>query len=132
MGALRVVVLESDSGQWAALVAGLRRLGVEQVWPVRDGAAAIRDRTLGSADLVLCSLNMGDQGCLDFLRKLAMIPVAPAVAIHGPAEDLALAENLCQRLGLRYLGHLTYPLQEERLQRIVQHLRAFHSPSRQA
>jgi CheY-like chemotaxis protein len=132
MGALRVVVLESDGGQWTALVAGLRQLGVEQVWPVRDGAAAIRDLSLSSADLVLCSLNMGDQGCLDLLRKLAMVPAAPAVAIHGPAEDLIHAENLCQRLGLRYLGHLSYPLQEERLQRMVQHLRAFHAPSRQA
>jgi CheY-like chemotaxis protein len=125
VNALRVVVVDRDGWHRAALMSRLRQLGVEQVEPAGDAAAVSDGGSAGPPDLVLCALNIGETECPDFLRKLAALPPAPAVAIHGPADDLTKTENLCQRLGLRYLGHLSHPLQADRLERMLLRLREF-------
>jgi hypothetical protein len=125
--ALHVAVLDWDSRRRAALVARLHGLGVEHIQSVCEGAEAGRARIQSPLDLVMCLGSAGESGCLSFLRDLAVLPAAPAIAIHGPAGDLTETEAQCQRLGLRYLGHLSDPLQGERLERMVNCLRAYQA-----
>jgi hypothetical protein len=120
---LRVLVVESYGYEVAGLTGHLRELGVEHVHVVPEREAPVMERLPGLADVVFCGLDGGGNGATQILHRIADQPQPVAVVIYGPLEDPAHAENVCRRLGLRYLGHLPQPMQHERLQRLVRHVR---------
>lgn len=123
MESLRVLVLNGADHPTAALVARLRKLGVPFIEVISASEGSESYGPLPPADLLLCESNLGDRRFVEILRRSAASPHPPAVVVHGVLADLAAAESLCQRLGLRYLGQFTDPIPEERLRRTVRTLR---------
>lgn len=120
-----MLVVERDGHQADGLTGRLRELGVEHVQAVPGVGAPLSESLPGPPDLVFCRLDAGEGRGVEILHQIAGQTPPAAVAIYGPLADPAHAEDVCRRLGLRYLGHLPPPIQQERLRRLVRHLRAF-------
>ncbi|HJV24186.1 MAG TPA: hypothetical protein VJ673_00810 [Aromatoleum sp.] len=123
MHELRVLVLECDGYEVTGLTGHLRELGVEHVQVVEGREAPMMERLPERADVVFCGLDGGGSRTAHILHRIADQAQPAAVVIYGPLEDPAHAENVCRRLGLRYLGHLPEPMQPERLRRLVRQVR---------
>ncbi|MFH1871083.1 MAG: hypothetical protein ABIK82_17305 [Pseudomonadota bacterium] len=128
MKPLRVVVLERDSQRRQELVAVLRTHSVEQVEEAADYDETLQKCSAMPTDLVLLDPPDGLEQCTDLLNLLASLRQVPAVAFYGPLSDVSLLEAVCQRTGLRYLGHFAQSLGTERLRRMLTVLRESDLP----
>jgi DNA-binding NtrC family response regulator len=121
MSPLRIWVLEDDEARRQAIGHWLRQ--VEAVAVI--DCAHWREVLAAEADLLLCGTAAGEQTTVDGLRQLAKRWPNTAVALVGKVPNLRELELLCQRLGLRYLGHFPQPGDDPRLAATV--LQARHS-----
>ncbi len=102
----------------------LRAIGFKSVDLADDGAAGLQQLRArnGGVDLVMCDLNMPNMDGVSVIRELGQIDFNGALIIAS-SEDLSLISSvrtMAQLVGVRVLGALKKPLDENALTAMLQ------------
>lgn len=101
----------------------LAALGYKNTYEAADGAAALQqlDR-LNNLDIVICDIRMSQMDGVEFLRRLAMHRLRPAVLICSAVEDTLRRSVLflASQLGLPVLGDIGKPIPAPFLGKLLQ------------
>ncbi len=104
--------------------------GIADIWQLCAVSEAVRmlDEDPGSADLIVCDLDLPDGGAIDLICYISESWVSlPVANISAGGQKLRPgADQLCGRLGLNFIGAYPKPLTESALRSMM--LRATGRP----
>lgn len=120
--------------QWVSAVLG--SLGVERIAEASNGRSALHAVTEPGAafDLIICDLRMPDTDGVETIRTMARMGVRSAVAILSVEQERVIesAGLLATLGGLDLVGAMGKPLTLEKLEPVLQRVRARLAPAPQA
>jgi CheY-like chemotaxis protein len=127
MTPLRIVVLEGNDTRRHTLLSKLATNANDVVF----GSADIEDSfglcVSSPTDVLMCNISDDEMACTSLLRRIVQLPDIPAVSFHGCPDEIGIVEKSCLHLGLRYLGYLPHPIDEIRLARMLDLVRAYRN-----
>jgi EAL domain-containing protein (putative c-di-GMP-specific phosphodiesterase class I)/AmiR/NasT family two-component response regulator len=120
---LHVMVVEDHDFQRRVAVQLLRRLGVTELREAANGLEALRTlgEMPGKPDVVISDLDMPGMDGIEFIRNVAKLHLAHAVAVTSSLDAAMLntVETMARAYGLQVLGTIEKPLTERRLTQIL-------------
>lgn len=132
LSSMHVLVIEDNEFQRAALVAGLRSLGVEHVSTAGDGhaALALMKQHRQGYDLAVCDLQMEGMDGVEFMRHSAKLDLGGVILLSGMDSDLLTsAEIIAVAYGVPLVGRLCKPVNLSALKHLLLH--CLRKPPRQ-
>ncbi len=133
-GDVRVMIVDDEPTQHAVLAAMCETLGLPAPMMCQSGEAALAS-IVGDqpqVDCIVCDLDMPGMDGVEFVRRLADLPAAPALMILSghPKALLDSVERLGADYGLRMLNSVRKPLTLSSLESAIEVLAAPFTPAR--
>jgi EAL domain-containing protein (putative c-di-GMP-specific phosphodiesterase class I) len=110
-GELSFLVVDDDEFQRWMSEQLLQQLGVGAVHAAVDGRSALELIARDTVHVVISDLDMPGMDGLEFLRRLAAVPNAPAVIVASAHRDTTISaiESMAEVHGVRLLGSFAKP-----------------------
>jgi EAL domain-containing protein (putative c-di-GMP-specific phosphodiesterase class I) len=121
-----VLVVDDDELMLELAVAALDELGFSRIVAANSGEEGLRLLDRGSADIVLCDLNMPEMDGVEFLRHLAARRYEGSIVLMSGEDKriLRTAESLAKAHGLSVLGAVEKPISAQVLRLLRSHVQA--------
>jgi EAL domain-containing protein (putative c-di-GMP-specific phosphodiesterase class I)/DNA-binding NarL/FixJ family response regulator len=122
--ATTVLVVDDDELMLDLAVAALDELGFSRIVAANGGEEGLRLLDRGSADIVLCDLNMPEMDGVEFLRHLSARRFEGSIVLMSGEDKriLRTAESLAKAHGLNVLGAVEKPISAEVLSLLRSHV----------
>jgi EAL domain-containing protein (putative c-di-GMP-specific phosphodiesterase class I) len=119
MNFAEISFLVVDDDEFQRWMAGqlLQQLGASAIHDAADGHAALDLIAREKVHVVISDLDMPGMDGLEFLRRLAEVPRAPAVVVASAHRDATVAavESMADVYGIRLLGSFAKPATPQKL-----------------
>lgn len=131
--ALSVLIVDDQSHvrDWTRGVLG--GMGITNITEATDGRDAIAKVTQPGVrfDLILCDLGMPGRDGVETIRSFAALNIDSAVAILSMEDEqlVEMASKLVEQQGLRLVGAIGKPLTAEKIDGLLERMRAAHEPN---
>ena len=121
---LKIIIVEDDQFQLKLLSQQFSMLGYEDVTAFDDGPTALVHMTRSNLDstVIMLNLDMLAAGKSNLLEKLKIVNFTGAVILVSKTGERRVQSTAARSspYGLNISGHLQRPVQQEKLQRILQ------------